>query len=132
MILSATLSAALITFAGTAYANDRDGELLLPLVIAQSADGDTGSTLNAKPETPPDSIIGMDVVNADGETIGKVSKIADDQVIVSVGGFLGIGEHEVALPWSKFTTNGSGDNAKLEVALTKDELKEMPQYKNPE
>ncbi len=135
-ILSATASAALIALAGAAYAagtNDENGQVTSPpAVTAPSEDAPASGALNAKPATPPESIVGMDVVNADGDKIGDVSKVVGDQVIVSVGGFLGIGEHDVALPWSKFTTNGTGDNAKLEVAVTKDELKDMPAYKDAE
>ena len=136
-ILSAAVSAALFALAGAAYAADRNPDengqaTSPPAITAPSEDAPANGALNAKPATPPDSIVGMDVVNADGDKIGDVSKVVGDQVVISVGGFLGIGEHEVALPWSKFTTNGTGDNAKLEVAVTKDELKDMPTYKDSE
>ncbi len=74
-------------------------------------------------------MVGKTVINTDGDKIGEVSKIIDDQVVVSVGGFLGIGSHDVALNWKELKTTGSGDDMKLETALTKDELKNMPEYK---
>ncbi len=89
------------------------------------------NALNNKPETPPKSLVGNDVINAKGEKIGEVSKIEGDQLIVSSGGFLGIGTHDVAIPWSRFTMQGAGDKSKLEVSMTKDELKQMPEYKEP-
>lgn len=94
-----------------------------------AASGSAGTEANAKPTTPPKSIVGKDVVNTKGEKIGEVSKIAGDQVIVSSGGFLGIGSHDVAIPWSQVTMEGAGKNAKVQLSMTKDELKQMPEYK---
>ena len=82
-----------------------------------------------QPALPPESVVGKTIVNAEGDKIGEVTKIAGDQVIVSVGGFLGIGTHDVALSWNQLKTTGSGDDMKLETTLTKDELKNMPEYK---
>jgi sporulation protein YlmC with PRC-barrel domain len=74
---------------------------------------------------------GTDVVGSDNQKIGDVSDILFDKsgkveaFIISVGGFLGVGSKEVALPPSAFDvvpgTNGSSD--KLKIAATKDELK---------
>ncbi len=93
--------------------------------------GKAGASLSAKPEIPPKTIVGKDVVNTKGEKIGEVEKISGDQVVVSSGGFLGIGSHDVAIPWSQVTMVGTGDDAKLELSLSKDELKQMPEYKEP-
>ena len=57
---------------------------------------------------------GKHVDTAKGEKIGEGSKMSGDQIIVSSGGFLGIGTHDVAIPWSRFTMQGTGDKAKLE------------------
>jgi hypothetical protein len=74
---------------------------------------------------------GMAVVNTEGKTIGEVAGIDGDRVIVSVGGFLGIGERDVALNLSQFQAMGSGDDAKLQTTMTEDELKALPEYKAP-
>ncbi len=108
--------------AGTADENAKSGA---------AANGAANTEMSAKPTTPPNSVVGKDVVNAKGEKIGEVSKISGDQIIVSSGGFLGIGTHDVAIPWSRFTMQGTGDKEKLEVSMTKDELKQMPEYKEP-
>jgi hypothetical protein len=53
-------------------------------------------------------LIGLDVYGADNEKIGDVNDILVDRqgtadaVVVGVGGFLGIGEKNVALPYSAF------------------------------
>jgi len=95
-------------------------------VLAPSA-----GRLGAKPAQPPASIVGKDVINTAGDKVGSVSKIDGDQVIVSVGGFLGIGSHDVALAWNQLNLSGAGEEQKVQTALSKDELKAMPEYKEP-
>ncbi|MEQ9489954.1 MAG: PRC-barrel domain-containing protein [Alphaproteobacteria bacterium] len=90
------------------------------------ATGETGS----RHMLPPEAVIGKDVTNSTGDNIGTVSEIAGDQVIVSVGGFLGLGAHDVALDWSQFTTSGEGDDIELHTKLSKDQLESMPEYKS--
>lgn len=148
-ILTTALSAAAIALAGTALAGA--GQFKAPSaggdVVAQAAppagspqatpparSPDTGAAggAAAKPAAPPDSIIGKDLVTADGKKVGEIDKIEGDQVIVSVGGFLGLGSHDVALPWKELTMTGSGDDAKLLTSMSEKELKELPEYKAPE
>jgi sporulation protein YlmC with PRC-barrel domain len=74
---------------------------------------------------------GTDVVGSDDKKIGDVSDILFDKdgkieaYVVGVGGFLGMGAKEVALPPSSFEvikgTNGNAD--KLKLAMSKDDLK---------
>jgi sporulation protein YlmC with PRC-barrel domain len=53
-------------------------------------------------------ILGKDVYNDAGEKIGEVSDLivapnrSVSHAIVGVGGFLGVGEHDVAIPVSRF------------------------------
>jgi len=53
-------------------------------------------------------LIGENVENPDGDNIGKVKDLVLDprtgqvkQVVVGVGGFLGLGQKDVALPWDQ-------------------------------
>lgn len=78
---------------------------------------------------PPETVVGKSIVNAEGEEIGEISKIVGNQVIVEVGGFLGIGARDVAIDWSQVSTTGMGDEMKLQTTLTKEELEAMPEYK---
>ena len=81
-------------------------------------------------------LIGKAIVNAANESIGDINDLlvsADgkiDSVIVGVGGFLGIGEKNVALPFNslKFTTDGKG-NTVVMSKVTKASLESMPQWK---
>ena len=91
---------------------------------------------------------GTDVLGPDDKHIGDVTDLLFDKsgkvdgVVVGVGGFLGIGEKNVAIDLSAFqvvpantgssstTTSNSDDpaNMKLKVAWTKDELKNAPDF----
>jgi sporulation protein YlmC with PRC-barrel domain len=78
-------------------------------------------------------LIGRNIENAAGETIGEIKSIyinkdgKVDSVMVSVGGFLGVGDREVRIAWSdlKITDNGE----KVMVNMTKDQLKAKPEYR---
>ena len=78
-------------------------------------------------------LIGRNIKNAEGETIGEIKSIyinkdgKVDSVMVGVGGFLGVGDREVRIAWSdlKITDNGE----KVMVNMTKDELKAKPEYR---
>jgi len=74
---------------------------------------------------------GKDVVNANGDTIGTVEGIVGNNVILSVGGFLGMGKKHVSVPSSSVTMSGTGDDAELVTTLTEEELKAMPEYERP-
>jgi hypothetical protein len=80
---------------------------------------------------------GTDVIGTNNEKIGDVSDILfekDGKVlayIVGVGGFLGIGQKDVALMPTAFQVKPPTDkeNMKLQLAMTKDELKAAPDFK---
>lgn len=77
-------------------------------------------------------VIGSSVVNEAGDTVGKIDDIIvgpDGKapfVVLSVGGFLGVGDKLVALPYEQMRTNGK----KIVLpGATKDSLKSLPQFK---
>jgi hypothetical protein len=74
---------------------------------------------------------GKDLLGPDGSRIGNIDEVAGDTLIVSVGGFLGIGEHKVALTRSQVTVTGTAADMKATTSMTKDELKAMPEHKAP-
>lgn len=79
-----------------------------------------------------DEIIGQDVKNDSGESIGEIQDIVINQqdqavlAVVSVGGFLGIGEKHVAVPFDRLQ-KGQDDSVVMS-GMTEDELKQMPAY----
>ena len=83
---------------------------------------------------------GTDVMGAQDEKIGDVSDILFDKdgkvlaYIVGVGGFLGIGSKDVAIAPAAFqmmhdTRAGANDTIKLKLAMSKDDLKNAPEFK---
>lgn len=81
-----------------------------------------------------DELHGKPVLGPDGETVGDVSDVVFDdrmqvsEVIVDVGGFLGIGEKSVAIAPEQIELMQNGDDMTLHIAATEDELKAMPEY----
>jgi len=79
-----------------------------------------------------EDLIGQDVVNADGKDVGEIQDLVLDQnkvgyVVVNVGGFLGMGDKDVAIPASKLQLNGD-NQAILLSGMTEDDLKNLPEF----
>lgn len=77
-------------------------------------------------------IVGMDVVNAEGKEVGEIKDLVLDRqqvahAVISVGGFLGIGAKDVAVPFEQLRVGP--DNVTLMSNSTQAELKQMPEYK---
>jgi len=81
-------------------------------------------------------LIGMKVTNAANESVGEINDVvlAKDgkvaAVIIGVGGFLGMGERDVAISYGglKFAKDSSGRDV-VTVNATKDQLKAAPAWK---
>lgn len=88
----------------------------------------TGSIMTAS------DYIGKRVYDDAGNDIGEVNDIilsADGKLaatILGVGGFLGIGEKDVAVPVGAVKIVKDGDTARLQVAATKEQLLAAPVY----
>jgi sporulation protein YlmC with PRC-barrel domain len=81
---------------------------------------------------PVEDITGMNVVNTAGDEIGEVDEIVRDKetgklsAVISVGGFLGIGDKDVAIPLDELQLQGEQLLAPL--AGTEEQLKSRPAY----
>ena len=80
--------------------------------------------------------LGADVQNAAGEKIGDINDLVFDRsgristVVLGVGGFLGMGEKHVAVPFTALTYSSGKDGARIiVVALSKDALRLAPAFK---
>jgi ribosomal 30S subunit maturation factor RimM len=79
-------------------------------------------------------IVGTKVYNEGNENIGSVEDIvlkadgAMDEVVLSVGGFLGIGTKYVGVPFSDLKISRDGSSLKIMTKGTKDSLKSMADY----
>ena len=87
-------------------------------------------------ETRASKLIGTKVVNTANETIGDINEIVLGKdgkvaaVIIGVGGFLGIGEREVAMNFDSIRmSRDSSNNLVLTVNATKDALKGAPEWR---
>jgi sporulation protein YlmC with PRC-barrel domain len=82
------------------------------------------------------NLVGMSVTNSNNDDIGKIDNLLLNKdgeltgVVVSVGGFLGIGSKHIALPMSEVQINPG--QKKAMVSLSKDDLKSAPDFKTKE
>jgi len=82
-------------------------------------------------------VVGLDIYNTANQDIGQIKDIAMNPngrpraYIVSVGGFLGIGEHYVAVNPSAVKVSYNGSEKKWHAAMnaTADQLKAAPEFK---
>lgn len=83
-----------------------------------------------------EEIIGRDVVNKNGEEVGQVETLVvqpdkgDVHAVISVGGFLGIGDRDVAVPLKEL--DFGKDNVTLKSQQTKEDLEALPEYREDE
>jgi putative membrane protein len=78
-----------------------------------------------------DEVLGSPVVNANGDEIAEIEDLVIDQnqthyAILSVGGFLGIGDKKVAIPLDQLQLGE--DESYLMSAETEEQLEQMPAY----
>ena len=112
--------------------------LVAPSAYVHAADSKTLSVsqqemnLAEKGWSGKKDIMGKAVYNDNNEKIGDVNDVIFSRnnsasfVVIGVGGFLGMGEHDVAVPLSRI----KHDNDKLILAgATKEALKSMPEFK---
>jgi sporulation protein YlmC with PRC-barrel domain len=79
-------------------------------------------------------MIGVKVENSSGEALGDVNDLILGQngevvgAVIGVGGFLGMGEKNVAVPYSAVSTTQKDDATVVLLAATKEELQAAPDY----
>lgn len=80
-------------------------------------------------------LIGLRVESANKENVGSISDLVLNQdgsiaaVVIGVGGFLGIGSKDVAVPLSALNLTRSADGNRATIQLTKAELEKAPDFK---
>jgi hypothetical protein len=101
----------------------------------QTASAESTGDFNAQGQLSGNAFIGAKVHNAANETVGSIEDIYLDTkgavqlVVVSVGGFLGVGTKNVAVKWSDLKLGRDGKSLLLTTNWTKDSLKAMPDFK---
>lgn len=82
-------------------------------------------------------LVGASVYGQDNASIGEISDVlisSDGKVqavVVGVGGFIGVGEKDVALPFAALTITRKPDSSsidKITVNYSKDQLKNAPKF----
>ncbi|KHJ52052.1 PRC-barrel domain-containing protein [Halomonas sp. C22] len=109
-------------------------------VSAQETMGAEATYLTAAPENTfhADSLTGNNVKSTveDDEDIGTISDLIIDEdgqiqaVVVGVGGFLGMGEKDVAIEWDslELTKDDDGDDYVIRVNASQDALEAAEEY----
>lgn len=126
MVKKLLIVALLSSGAAVAYAQSPPQQAATPPSATATMPHDAASADTRK-------LIGRNVKNANNDTIGEIKSIhigpsgKVDNVMVGVGGFLGVGEREVSLKWSDLIISKDGESVK--VNMTKDQLAAMPPYK---
>jgi sporulation protein YlmC with PRC-barrel domain len=88
--------------------------------------GPMGSDMNLA------ALIGTDVKDPAGQTIGEIDNVLLDRngrvesVIVTTGGFMGIGGRDVELRWNDLKTIDAGNEVRVE--MTAMQLRQRPEY----
>jgi sporulation protein YlmC with PRC-barrel domain len=83
-----------------------------------------------------DELKSATVYDVNDDAIGEISELVldqsgkIDQAVVDVGGFLGIGAHQVALPFDnlQIMQNSDGSDFRVYVDESKDSLEQRPEY----
>ncbi len=116
---------------------------------ARGADSNASGVTQAAPNERPrfvqvrntdmlsSNVVGLDIYNGQNSDIGKIQDVAFDaskQVtgyIISVGGFLGMGTHYVAVNPDAVMVSYDAQNKTWRATMnaTKDELKSAPEFK---
>jgi hypothetical protein len=119
------------------------GMALLAMPFPASAqDGTNRGFLSVQPQGQSlvSRLIGQPVTNqAAGERIGDINDLLLDgsgriaNVVIGVGGFLGIGEKNVAVPYESLSISTGGDGKRvITLGVSKEELNAAPAFKATE
>lgn len=126
----ALITASLAMLASTAFAEDAKTTGMAPAEAKFST--------VSKDEMFSSKLKGLNVYNQKDESIGEITDVAIknnqiDALILSVGGFLGLGEHYVAVSPSSVSIRHDAKNDKWLASMntTKDALKAAPEFKYP-
>lgn len=102
-------------------------------LTAQMMDSDKVARQQAANELRIDWITGSNVLSPDGQSVGRINDLIVDggngqmiAAIIGVGGFLGVGEKQIAVPWEQLTVNY--DASEITTDLTREEADAAPPY----
>ena len=130
MIKIATIAASLALLASPVFAEEAK--------TVGTAPAEAKFSTVSKDEMFSSKLKGLNVHNQKDEAVGEITDIAIkgsqiDALILSVGGFLGMGEHYVAVSPSSVSVKRDAKNDKWVATMntTKEALKAAPEFKYP-
>jgi sporulation protein YlmC with PRC-barrel domain len=107
-----------------------------PATNAQSAQPSTAAqTAQQSDQWRTSKLVGLNVYNSNNEKIGDINELIMgkdgqiDLIVVGVGGFLGMGEKDVAVPFEALNLTQKNNKWYLTMNASKDELKSAPGFK---
>jgi hypothetical protein len=130
--------------------------IIIPVLAAALIAASAAGVAQTAPPTPPKTDIpfvtaqpegqwlaslffGQAVINDAGETIGDINDLLFDKsgristAVIGVGGFLGIGEKSIAIPFTSlaFTADAKGKRV-IALAMSKESLQAAPSFQPTE
>jgi len=100
----------------------------------QQAQGQQQGQQTQKPDAArAENMIGKTVRGADGEEVGEIEDLIlnpqsgqIERAVIGVGGFLGVGERQVAVDWKQIQPAPQSED--LQTSLTKADVEKMPEF----
>jgi sporulation protein YlmC with PRC-barrel domain len=129
-LLLAVVAAASL-FGGSAFA---DGSSMGGITMSDHASSTIHYATMAPADIMSSKLVGMDVYNNQNDKLGQVEDLVVDNgktisgVVVSVGGFLGMGEHYVLIDPASIVVSDKDGSMKAVVDTNKDNLKAAPTF----
>ena len=119
-------------------ANELEQEMERPMLTAPAVEreGYANATADEVAALTAEDLEGSYVYGANDETVGEIGALVmgDDgevgQVVINVGGFLGIGEKPVAVTWDELQImkNAEGDDFRIYIDSSEEALEAQPEY----
>ena len=119
-------------------ANEVENDMDRPMLTAPAVEreGYANATTDEVAALTAEDLEGSYVYGANDETVGEIGALVmgDDgevgQVVINVGGFLGIGEKPVAVTWDELQImkNAEGDDFRIYIDSSEEALEAQPEY----
>lgn len=118
----------------TMASDSSDREMLTQPTVER--EGYANASMEEMEALTAEDLDGAYVYGADDETVGEIGSLVmgDDgkvaQVVINVGGFLGLGEKPVAVTWDELQVMkaADGDDFRIYIDSTKEALEAQPEY----
>ncbi len=146
-LATTAVAAALLTAGAIAQTPPKDNKTMPSQTQAPATTQNATASAQQANQWRGSQLIGLDVYNNNNESIGEIEDVIltkdgkIDLIVIGVGGWLGMGEHDVALRWDQIRFSEQprkGDSANEQqgekpdhalVNMTREQLKAMPAFK---